>query len=364
MEKPRLTQCLGLKAIIPRGTLNPMDETLDLRMLRDAGLIYVSDREPGISRKKRGRAFSYHLPEGDLLRDPTERNRIVRLGVPPAYRDVWICLSANGHLQATGFDERGRKQYRYHNDWHALQDEKKFHQLSAFGHTLPAIRRRARLDAEQQERRLTATLGALVLLLDATHLRIGNRQYAEENGTYGASTLLKRHVRFGETLELRFVAKGGKRVSRQMRSPRLQRILEGIADLPGRELFVWQDEAGAVRPVDSSQLNRYIAEISGIAASAKTFRTWGGTVAAFSCALRTLQSGERVTIKAMAEASAEELSNTPTISRKSYIHPKVLAIASDQMAAETAQSIASEALPRREGLRIDEQRLIGFLEAG
>lgn len=340
-----------------------MEEPFDLRLLTDAGLVYVTDSEPGISRKRRGRAFSYHLPGGDLVSDPAERKRIRGLGVPPAYQDVWICLVPNGHLQATGFDERGRKQYRYHENWQALRDEKKFHQLVDFGHALPSIRRRARLDAEQSNESLRATLGALVLLLDATHLRVGNRQYAEENGTYGATTLLKRHVRFGEGFELRFAAKGGKRVRRQMQAPRLQRILEGIADLPGRELFVWQDDRGVVHPIDSSQLNRYIADISNSAASAKTFRTWGGTVAAFSCALRLLASGERLTIKAMAEASAEELSNTPTISRKSYIHPKVLSIASEPASAEKAKDLAATAVPRKEGLRADEQRLITFLEA-
>lgn len=341
-----------------------MDDTVDPRVLDKVGLVYVSDSEPGIVRRRRGRGFSYHLPSGKPLSDPQDRERITRLGIPPAYRGVWICLMSNGHLQATGYDDRGRKQYRYHPEWQALRDEKKFDQLIDFGHALPGLRRRALADARRLEDGERATLGALILLLDAAHLRVGNRQYAQENGTYGATTLLKRHVRFGEGLELSFMAKGGKKVRRLLRAPRLQRILESIADLPGRELFVWQDEAGHVHPVDSSHLNRYIAEISDAPASAKTFRTWGGTVAAFSKALSVLHADERPTIKAMAEAAAAELGNTPAISRKSYIHPKVLNIASEPELAELAQRQIEEPITRKDGLRMDEQRLLGFLEAG
>jgi len=340
-----------------------MDDPFDPKLLRQAGLVYVSDREPGITRRKRGRGFSYHLPGGNPLTDMSDRERVARLAIPPAYRSVWICALADGHLQATGYDDRGRKQYRYHERWNALRDEHKFEQLIPFGHALPALRRRVLTDAQRLEDPERATLAALVLLLDVAHLRVGNRQYVTENGTYGATTLLKRHVRFGEGLELQFLAKGGKKVRRHLRAPRLQRILESIADLPGRELFVWQDETGAVHSIDSSQLNRYIAEISGAPASAKTFRTWGGTLAAFSAALARLMNGERPTIKFMAEAAADELSNTPAISRKSYIHPRVLEIASDPFVGEKLKVQASEPLPRKDGLRADEQRLLTYLES-
>ncbi|SOC82802.1 DNA topoisomerase-1 [Ensifer adhaerens] len=340
-----------------------MNDPFDPKLLRQAGLVYVSDREPGIKRRKRGRGFSYHLPDGAPLSDKSEKARVARLAIPPAYRSVWICTLPDGHLQATGYDDRGRKQYRYHERWQALRDEHKFEQLIPFGHALPSLRRRVLTDAQRLDDPERATLAALVLLLDAAHLRVGNRQYMAENGTYGATTLLKRHVRFGEGLELQFLAKGGKKVRRHLRAPRLQRILESIADLPGRELFVWQDDAGAVHPVDSSQLNRYIAEISDAPASAKTFRTWGGTLAAFSAALQLLVKDERPTIKMMAQAAADELSNTPAISRKSYIHPKVLQIVTDPFLGADLKHRAAEALPRKDGLRADEQRLLTFLES-
>ncbi|HZG29090.1 MAG TPA: DNA topoisomerase IB [Ensifer sp.] len=340
-----------------------MNDPFDPKLLRQAGLVYVSDREPGIKRRKRGRGFSYHLPDGAPLSDKSEKARVARLAIPPAYRSVWICTLPDGHLQATGYDDRGRKQYRYHERWQSLRDEHKFEQLIPFGHALPSLRRRVLTDAQRLDDPERATLAALVLLLDAAHLRVGNRQYMAENGTYGATTLLKRHVRFGEGLELQFLAKGGKKVRRHLRAPRLQRILENIADLPGRELFVWQDDAGAVHPVDSSQLNRYIAEISDAPASAKTFRTWGGTLAAFSAALQLLVKDERPTIKMMAQAAADELSNTPAISRKSYIHPKVLQIVTDPFLGADLKHRAAEALPRKDGLRADEQRLLTFLES-
>ncbi len=340
-----------------------MDDPFDPKLLRQAGLVYVSDREPGITRRKRGKGFSYHLPGGEALNAAADKARVARLAIPPAYRGVWICTLADGHLQATGYDDRGRKQYRYHERWQALRDEQKFDQLVPFGHALPALRRRVLADAQRLEEPERATLAALVLLLDAAHLRVGNRQYLAENGTYGATTLLKRHVRFGEGLELQFMAKGGKKVRRHLRAPRLQRILESIADLPGRELFVWQDVTGNMRSVDSSQLNRYIADISGAPASAKTFRTWGGTVAAFTAALSQLSKDERPTIKSMAEAAADELANTPAISRKSYIHPQVLKIASDPLMGEELKKQASESFPRKDGLRADEQRLLAFLES-
>ncbi len=340
-----------------------MDDPFDPKLLRKAGLVYVSDREPGIMRRKRGRGFSYHLPGGEPLTDLSDKDRVARLAIPPAYRGVWICALPDGHLQATGYDDRGRKQYRYHERWQALRDEQKFDQLIPFGHALPALRRRVASDAQRLNDPERATLAALVLLLDVAHLRVGNRQYVMENGTYGATTLLKRHVRFGEGLELEFMAKGGKKVRRHLRAPRLQRILEMIADLPGRELFVWQDDAGTVHSIDSSQLNRYIGEVSDAPASAKTFRTWGGTVAAFSAALAKLLKGEPPTIKGMAEAAATELVNTPAISRKSYIHPRVLEIAADPLLGEALKRQAGEPLPRRDGLRADEQRLLTFLES-
>lgn len=334
---------------------------LPIRILRKVGLTYVSDQEPGISREKRRKGFAYRLPDGALLSDKLEITRLKSLGVPPAYERVWICIDPSGHLQATGYDARGRKQYRYHPDWHALRGENKFYQLKTFGEALPAIRRRATSDLSKQVHSADVTLAALVLLLDAAYLRVGNKTYLETNGTYGATTLLKKHVSFGETIELRFAAKGGQRVKRKLKHPRLQRILENIADLPGRQLFVWQDENGLVHPVDSSALNAYISQSAGEGISAKTFRTWGGTLAAFGHAARALGSEERPTIKGMCMAAAEELSNTPAICRKSYVHPAVLELATEDKSVKRLQKILGSDLKPIAGLRADERRLLEFL---
>ncbi|MBB3945410.1 DNA topoisomerase-1 [Rhizobium skierniewicense] len=334
---------------------------LPIRLLKKIGLTYVSDQEPGIARERRGSGFSYRLPSGERLSDKIEINRLKSLGVPPAYEKVWICLDPTGHLQATGYDARGRKQYRYHPEWHAFRGDTKFYQLKTFGEALPSIRRRAASDIAKQETGQNATLAALVLLLDAAHLRVGNKTYLETNGTYGATTLLKKHIKFGETIELRFAAKGGQRVKRKLKHPRLQRILENIADLPGRQLFVWQDDAGAVHPVDSSALNAYISQSAGEGISAKTFRTWGGTLAAFGHAARALEGGDRPTIKSMCVAASEELSNTPTICRKSYVHPAVLDIATDEKAIKRLETVLGSDSKQTSGLRADERKLLAFL---
>ncbi len=334
---------------------------LPIRLLKKVGLTYVSDQEPGISRERRGKGFSYRLPDGTLLSDKIEITRLKSLGVPPAYEKVWICIDPTGHLQATGYDARGRKQYRYHPEWHLLRGETKFYQLKTFGEALPAIRRRAASDISKQVHSEDVTLAALVLLLDAAYLRVGNKAYLETNGTYGATTLLKKHVSFGETIELRFAAKGGQRVNRKLKHPRLQRILENIADLPGRQLFVWQDESGLVHPVDSSALNAYISQVAGEGISAKTFRTWGGTLAAFGNASRALASEERPTIKGMCMAAAEELSNTPAICRKSYVHPAVLELATDKKSVKRLNRILTAEIKPIAGLRADERRLLEFL---
>ncbi|MFC5442303.1 DNA topoisomerase IB [Rhizobium halophytocola] len=327
------------------------------------GLIYVNDQEPGIRRERRGRGFSYRLPNGELLNDIEQMERIRALGLPPAYKDVWICMMANGHLQATGLDDRGRKQYRYHEEWHALRDEKKYSELPRFGTALPKLRRRARIDAETIDGTERSTLGALTLLLDAAHLRVGNQCYLQTNGTYGATTLLKKHIRFGEVVELAFAAKGGKKIKQKLRAPRLQKILERIADLPGRKLFVWQDKDGVVHPVDSGQLNRYLSATAGVPISAKTFRTWGGTVAAFEKACSLLNAGEKPTIRSLCEAAADELSNTPAVCRKSYVHPGVLALATDDLLCLRLKRQLGRPVRTRDGMRVSEQRLLAYLRS-
>ena len=336
--------------------------SIDEESLRTIGLTYVSDALPGIRRLKRGKGFCYRLPDGAMLSDAEERHRISALGLPPAYDKVWICLDPRGHLQATGYDSRGRKQYRYHADWQNLRSERKYDQLAAFGEALPRIRNKVKRDLALGLDKSDAVIAALVALLDATHLRVGNRLYAKENKTYGATTLLKRHMKLSnDAILLRFTAKGGKRVQHTLKHPRLLRILEEIADLPGRQLFSWPDEQGVPHPVDSGRLNAYLARAAGFAVSAKTFRTWGGSLAAFTAAWDHVEAeGKRPKIKAMATAASEALLNTPAVCRSSYIHPSILALSED---ASPLEKVMSDRLDQNgpRGLRADERRLMAFL---
>mgnify|MGYP001323090088 CR=1 FL=1 len=344
-----------------------MDATLttieiDRDSLEIIGLTYVSDTEPGIRRLRRGKGFCYRLPDGALLEDEEERRRIASLGLPPAYENVWICLDPRGHLQATGYDSRGRKQYRYHPDWQNFRSEQKYDQLVRFGEALPRIRRKVKRDLTLGLDNSDAVIAALVALLDATHLRVGNRAYAKENKTYGATTLLKRHmILSGDAIRLRFVAKGGKRVQHTLKHPRLQRILEEIADLPGRQLFSWPDDQGVPHPVDSGRLNAYLAKAAGFPVSAKTFRTWGGSLSAFMAAWEFVEAeGRRPKVKLMTKAASEALNNTPAVCRSSYIHPSILALAEDISPLEKVMGDET-VLDGPRGLRANERRLMAFL---
>jgi DNA topoisomerase-1 len=225
---------------------------------------------------------------------------------------------------------------------------------------LPKIRRTVLRHLDTGTEDVHGILAALTTLLDEAHLRVGNQAYVKENGTYGATTLLKRHLKLVDgRIELKFKAKGGKRIQRSLKHPRLQKILEEIADLPGRQLFVWKDDSGALRPIDSGRLNAYLAEISDISISAKTFRTWAGSLAAFGAARSAIEKGERPTVRQMSEASAEVLHNTPAISRSSYIHPSIIALA-DKDHKLTEDGLTPLAEPLR-GLRAEENRLLDFL---
>lgn len=323
-----------------------------------ATLVHVSDREPGILRRACGRGFRYLAPDGRKI-DADGIARIRKLGIPPAYRDVWICPDPNGHLQFTGIDARGRKQYRYHPAWAAARADTKFGQLTAFGQALPALRAAIQRDLRQSPGDLAFTRAALVLLLDRTLIRIGDPVYTAQNKSFGATTLLSRHLRVENGgIRLNFVAKGGKRVQLSLRDRRLERIFNEIGDLPGRHLFTYLDDAGEVRRLMSQEVNAWLAETTGTPVTAKTFRTWGGTLAAFETALARPQ-GARLTVKALAEAASQRLHNTPTIARKSYIHPAVLALADlspDDLDAWTPPEPAPDT-----GLRTSEAALLAFL---
>ena len=324
------------------------------------GLIYVSDADPGISRRRCGKGFVYRGPDGRLL-DKGERQRILKLGIPPAYERVWICRLENGHLQATGFDARGRKQYRYHPHWGSWRSEAKYSQLVPFGSALGRLRRRVARDLHAEAGELDFSLAALTMLIDRTYLRVGTSAYASENKTFGATTLLSRHMKLTEgEVRLSFRAKGGKKVQHTLRDKRLHRILQEIGDLPGRNLFTYVTEEGEVRKVASHHVNAYLAEATGVPeATAKTFRTWGGSLAAFGAA-RAAEG--KLTAKMMAEAAAERLMNTPTISKASYIHPRILSL------SELSPDARQEALELVEPvgdheLKAEERRMLGFLSA-
>ena len=336
---------------------------IDAVSLETIGLSYVTDTEPGIRRLRRGKGFCYRLPDGGLLSSEKDRLRITALGLPPAYENVWICMDPRGHLQATGFDSRGRKQYRYHSEWQDFRSEQKFYQLSRFGEALPRIRRKVKRDLSLGLDKSDCVLAALVALMDVTHLRVGNKAYAKENRTYGATTLLKRHmILSGDGVLLKFTAKGGKRVQHTLKHPRLQRILEEIADLPGRQLFSFPDEQGTPRPVDSGRLNAYLAKAAGFPVSAKTFRTWGGSLAAFMAAWTIVEEEDkRPKIKALTKAASDVLQNTPAVCRSSYIHPNILELAEDDAPLRRIME-NGKACKSPRGLRMNEARLLEFLK--
>lgn len=338
---------------------------MDGQLLQSLGLIYVSDTEPGIRREKHGDGFCYRMPGGGLVNSDDTLARIKTLGIPPAYRDVWICLDPRGHLQATGFDARERKQYRYHPDWQSLRSDRKFDQLIAFGEALPRLRNRIGRDLGSGIENEKGILAAIAMLLDLAHLRVGNIVYARDNNTFGATTLLKRHLKImPDRIELRFVAKGGKKVQRTLKHPRLQTMLEQIADLPGRRLFAWKDEEGVAHAIDSGKLNAYLAATAGLAISAKTFRTWGGSLAAFDRAIQILENGQIPTMKSLCQAPSVELHNTPAICRKSYIHPAVLALAEAKNDPLPWFKRWKRRRPRRlNGLRADENALLTLLRS-
>ncbi len=314
-------------------------------------LIYFSDTEPGIRRRRCGKGFSYLDPEGAVITDKTERARLAALGVPPAYEDVWMCPTPRGHLQATGRDAKGRKQYLYHPDWTAQQAQAKYDTLPAFGRALPRLRRRVQDDLNEDAGEREFALAAAVTLIDRTALRVGNPQYTDENGSYGALTLRNRHIKMeGNRINLQYRAKGGQRVRRRLSDAKLARVLGKINDLPGATLLSWVDDDDNVQMLNSDALNAYIAKAAGIEdVTAKTFRTWAGSCAAYAVAA---QGG--ATIKDIATAAAEVLHNTPTIARNSYIHPAVIDLAGKDPVDAAPAALA--------GLRVGEQRFLGFLE--
>lgn len=345
---------------------------------RRAGLRHVSDREPGIVREATPAGFRYRDARGRLIRDPAQLARIRALAIPPAYERVWICASERGHLQAVGHDARGRKQYRYHPQWRVVRDAEKFERMVEFGQALPRLRRRLRRDLRRPGLPRDKVLATVVALLDATRVRIGNAEYARDNGSYGLTTLRDQHARFigGGRLCLRFRGKGGAWHELQIDDRRLARIVRRCQQLPGQTLFQYLDEAGARHAIDSGQVNAYLAEAMGAPFTAKDFRTWGATLHAIALLGRMPlpdRGGEarrKACILAVVREVAAGLRNTPAVCRKSYINPLVFEAWRDgrlhegpsirlDTAPRQAELLALRFLrrQRRAALRVDGSRL-------
>jgi len=294
---------------------------------REAGLRYVDDRRPGITRRRRGRSFAYFHSDGKPVRGESDLARIRGLAIPPAYRDVWISPVPNGHMQATGRDARGRKQYRYHKRWHEVREEAKYQRLGAFGRVLPKIRAAITADLNETGIPRRKVLAAVVALLDMTGIRVGNEEYAQANGSFGLTTLRTHHVKLnGSQVRLNFRGKTGRKHLITLDDPRLARIIKRCRDLPGEELFTYIGDDDAVSSVSSDDVNEYIREIAGDDFSAKDFRTWIGTVECISAlaeaAADTAEAKGNVAVAL--ERVAERLGNTPAICRKAYVHPAVI----------------------------------------
>lgn len=293
-------------------------------------LIFVDDQLPGITRRKAGKGWVYFDPEGRRIADPAERERLNRVALPPAYTDAWFCPVANGHILATGVDAKGRKQYRYHPEFRTHRESVKFDGCSVFGNLLPEIRAQVDRDLAQRAISRERALASVVRLLDLGAVRVGNECYAQENKSFGATTLRMRHAKVqGSHLHFRFKGKHGIERDLRLTDRRLAKVVRGMLDLPGQRLFRWVDDEGVCHDINSSDVNQYLRETTGADLTAKAFRTWHGSVLGFET---LAHAAAPITVKALTEAVAERLGNTPAVTRRSYIHPAVLALVDDQEA--------------------------------
>jgi DNA topoisomerase-1 len=321
-------------------------------------LTYVHDHEPGLRRLKRGDGFSYVDADGRAVDDAATLDRIRRLAIPPAWTKVWICPDPNGHIQAVGRDQRGRKQYRYHPGWRADRDARKYDRMAAFGRVLPRLRRRMAADLARRGLPREKVLAAVVSLLELTLIRIGNDEYAKQNNSFGLTTLRKRHLKLaGGGAVFEFRGKSGKVHRTGFRDRRLARIVAACQHLPGQRLFQYVDDDGRRRAVESSDVNDYIRAACGDDFSAKDFRTWAGSLAALEAlSLQprpATQAEARRSVNLCVKAVAALLGNTPAICRAAYIHPKVLE------AFETGQLPRRRGTPSPRALELALLRLIG-----
>ena len=293
-----------------------------------AHLVFVDDDLPGIRRRRAGGGWAYLDPDGKRITDPAERQRLNAIGLPPAYRDAWFCPMTNGHIQATGYDDKGRKQYRYHPDFRTAREGVKFDGCARFGALLPLIRKRVERDLASTVITRDTSIASVVRLLDLGVIRVGNEAYAQANKSFGATTLRTRHVAVqGQTLKLRFKAKSGVLRDMAVNDRALARMVRRLQDLPGQRLFRYVDGDNEYHDVNSGDVNEYLRETMGEPFTAKNFRTWHGSVAAFRL-LAT--ASEPLGIKGLTQDVARILGNTPAVTRKSYIHPMIFALLPEQ----------------------------------
>lgn len=331
-----------------------------------AGLVYVSDAEPGITRRRAGKGFSYRGLDGRPVKDKETLARIRALAIPPAYADVWICPDPNGHVQATGRDARGRKQYRYHPRFREVRDGTKYEHMLDFAAALPGLRARVDRDMSLPGMPREKVLATVVHLLETTMIRVGNADYARQNKSHGLTTLNDRHVKVsGSEMRFRFKGKSGKEWDLGLRDRRVARIVKASQELPGQHLFQYLDEDGERRAVTSGDVNAYLREISGTAITAKDFRTWTGTVLA-ALALAEYEKADSAAaakrnVRAAIEQVSARLGNTPTICRKCYVHPQVI---DSYLADELVLELQGEIEDELEGaaLRPEERVVLDFLK--
>ncbi|MGP0062786.1 MAG: DNA topoisomerase IB [Isosphaeraceae bacterium] len=338
-----------------------------LAAARDAGLRYVSDRVPGISRRKYGRGMRYIDPEGRPVRDPATLSRIQALVIPPAWTKVWICPWPNGHIQATGRDDRGRKQYRYHAKWHSVRDESKYGRTLAFGRSLAKIRRATDRDLTLDGLPRRKVLAAVVRLLETTLIRVGNDKYARDNNSFGLTTMRDRHAKVqGETLRFQFRGKSGINHTVAINDRRLAHVVKRCQELPGQELLQYVDDEGQVRDIGSDDVNAYLRSITGQDFTAKDFRTWAGTVLATIAlqefaAFDTKVQAKKNIVQAI-ESVARRLGNTPSVCRKCYVHPGVIDAYLEGTMLESLRRRALEEMADVRGLSPEESAVLALLQ--
>jgi DNA topoisomerase I len=345
------------------GVVDPRDAA------ESAGLLHVSDEQPGLRRRRARLGFRYVGPDGKPVRDEATLERIRKLAIPPAWTDVWICPKANGHLQATGRDAKGRKQYKYHPQFREVRESTKYEHMIEFARALPALRERLTGHMALRGLPREKVLATVVHLLDATLIRVGNDDYARTNNSYGLTTLRNPHVKVnGSELRFQFKGKSGRTWRLQVKDRRVARIVRACQELPGQELFQYVDEDGELRDVTSADVNAYLREITGQDITAKDFRTWAGTVLA-ALALQEFeafdsQAGAKKNLRAAIERVAARLGNTPTICRKCYVHPEVLsAYAEGALLLEVRNRVEAELRDKLATLRPEEAAVLGLLEA-